>query len=102
MENSERDGNTLKIILLSPTLVLLLLKSQSPGQWLLSSFLPLHPPLHSALWPLALTSHHVFVSAQPGTTGSLTSALERVLEEWETDTQEVTMQRGKQAPGDRD
>ena len=39
---------------------------------------------------------------QPGTTGSLTSALERVLEEWETDTQEVTMQRGKQAPGDQD
>lgn len=26
----------------------------------------------------------------------------RVLEEWETDTQEATMQRGKQAPGDRD
>lgn len=25
----------------------------------------------------------------------------RVLEEWETDTQEATMQRGKQAPGDR-
>ena len=30
------------------------------------------------------------------------SWLLRVLEEWETDTQEATMQRGKQAPGDRD